>query len=285
MAILLVGVELGKSSVEKILHPEAIQFSTLSMGILAVSVAVKLWMCWFNRSLGNRIGSTAMRATAMDSLTDAVATAAVAAGTVIGHLSGLLLDGWIGLLVAAFILYTGYHTAKDSLSPLLGQTPDPEFVEQIAQTVMKHDEVIGMHDLIVHDYGPGRRMISLHAEMPCTMDVLVMHDATDLLELELRHKFNCEVTIHMDPIEVNNQAITEMRKRLIELVQGIDPVLSIHDFRMVWGKSHTNLIFDLLVPYQFSMTNAEVSKLVQERVRQMEDGQYFAVVKVEQAFV
>lgn len=285
VAILLVGVELGKSSVEKILHPEAIQFSTLSMGILAVSVAVKLWMCWFNRSLGNRIGSTAMRATAMDSLTDAVATAAVSAGTVIGHLSGLLLDGWIGLLVAAFILYTGYHTAKDSLSPLLGQTPDPEFVEQIAQTVMKHDEVIGMHDLIVHDYGPGRRMISLHAEMPCTMDVLVMHDATDLLELELRHKFNCEVTIHMDPIEVNNQAITEMRKRLIELVQGIDPVLSIHDFRMVWGKSHTNLIFDLLVPYQFSMTNAEVSKLVQERVRQMEDGQYFAVVKVEQAFV
>ncbi len=142
-----------------------------------------------------------------------------------------------------------------------------------------------MHDLIVHDYGPGRRMISLHAEMPCTMDVLVMHDATDLLELELRHKFNCEVTIHMDPIEVNNQAITEMRKRLIELVQGIDPVLSIHDFRMVWGKSHTNLIFDLLVPYQFPMTNAEVSKLVQERVRQMEDGQYFAVVKVEQAFV
>ena len=178
-AIFVVGLELLKSSFEKVLHPAATTMDALSLAILVCAIAVKLWMCFFNRSLSRRIGSTAMAATAKDSLTDAVATSAVLLGVGASSLLGLHIDGYIGLLVAAFILYTGYSTARDSLSPLLGQSPDPDFVTQIQQTVLAHEEVVGIHDLIVHDYGPGQRMVSLHAEVRSDEDILVIHDAID----------------------------------------------------------------------------------------------------------
>lgn len=284
MAIMLVGIELVKSSMEKILHPQAVTFSWVSLGILAVSVLIKLWMSYFNRILGKRINSTAMKATAMDSLTDAVATAAVAVGVLLGHFFALRIDGWIGMLVALFILYTGFTTARDSLSPLLGKAPDAQFVQAIADTVMAHEEVVGIHDLVVHDYGPGRCMISLHAEMPCSADILVMHDTVDRIELELRSKFSCEVTIHMDPIEMDNAVTNCLRDDVSRMVTQIDPAVSIHDFRVVQGISHTNLIFDVLVPHKFHMPDAQVASLVREGVRTL-DETYFAVIRVERAFV
>lgn len=283
-AIFVVGLELLKSSFEKVLHPAATAMDALSLVILLCAIAVKLWMCFFNRSLSRRIGSTAMAATAKDSLTDAVATSAVLVGVGVSSLFGLHIDGYIGLLVAAFILYTGYSTARDSLSPLLGQSPDPDFVAQIQQTVLAHEEVVGIHDLIVHDYGPGQRMVSLHAEVRSDEDILVIHDAIDRIEMELRGKFHCEATIHMDPIEVDDAATNAMRARVREAVRAIDPALSIHDFRMVVSPTHTNLIFDVCVPHRFRMTDAQVSHSVHESIRNLGE-HYFAVIQVEHGYL
>lgn len=284
MAIMLVGVELLKSSFDKILHPQATTLSALPFAILVVSILVKLWMSRFNRVLSQRIDSSAMRATAQDSLNDAIATTAVAIGILIAHFTGLMLDGYIGLLVALFILYAGVSTAKDSLSPLLGQTPDPDFVRQVKETVLSHPEVIGIHDLIVHDYGPGQCMISLHAEVRADEDILVLHDAIDHIELELRARFKCEATIHMDPVDVRDEATAQMRARVEAVVRGIDPALSIHDFRMVVSPSHTNLIFDVLVPHRFRMNQAQLSREIHARVQAMEGGTYFAVIRIESGY-
>lgn len=283
VAILVVGLELGRNSVVKILHPAMVQFGLLPMAILLVSVLVKLWMAYFNRKLGRRIGSAAMMATSADSLTDAVATTAVLIGMIIGHLFGLQIDGYIGVLVALFILYSGFTTARDSLSPLLGQAPDKEFVHSIGETVLAHREVVGIHDLIVHDYGPGRCIISLHAEVPSNRDILEMHDLIDRIEMELREKFQCDVTIHMDPIVMDDEEIRILRGRVVELVKDIDPALTIHDFRMVVGPTHTNLIFDILTPYRFRLTDAELAEAVREGVKKL-DERYFAVVQVDKAY-
>lgn len=283
VAILVVGLELAKGSVGKILHPEEVQFTLLSLIILAVSILVKLWMAYFNRVLGRRIGSSAMMATSTDSLTDAVATTAVLVGMLIGHLSGRHIDGYIGILVALFILYSGFTTARDSLSPLLGQAPDIDFVKSVGQTVMAHKEVVGIHDLIVHDYGPGRRIISLHAEVPSNRDILETHDLIDRIEMQLRDEFQCDVTIHMDPIVVDDEEISILRTKVVDLVKEIDPALSIHDFRMVEGPTHTNLIFDVLAPYHFRLSDAELIEAVREGVKQL-DGKFFAVIQVDKAY-
>ncbi|MCI9669221.1 MAG: cation transporter [Oscillospiraceae bacterium] len=279
-AILLVGLELGKSSVEKIIHPEAVRMGILPMVILICSILVKLWMAYFNRSLGKRISSSAMMATAADSLTDAAATSAVLVGMAVGHLSGRLIDGYIGLLVAAFILYSGFTTARDSLSPLLGQAPDKEFVASIQQAAMAHPEILGIHDLIVHDYGPGRRIISFHAEVPSNRDILETHDVIDHLEMELRERFQCDVTVHMDPIVIDNAVINTLRSQVTKVVKGIDPHLTIHDFRMVDGPTHANLIFDVMAPYQFRMSDSELIETVQQKIKAL-DPRYFAVVQID----
>lgn len=279
-AILLVGLELGKSSVEKIIHPEAVRMGILPMVILICSILVKLWMAYFNRSLGKRISSSAMMATAADSLTDAAATSAVLVGMAVGHLSGRLIDGYIGLLVAAFILYSGFTTARDSLSPLLGQAPDKEFVASIQQAAMAHPEILGIHDLIVHDYGPGRRIISFHAEVPSNRDILETHDVIDHLEMELRERFQCDVTVHMDPIVIDNAVINALRSQVTKVVKGIDPHLTIHDFRMVDGPTHANLIFDVMAPYQFRMSDSELIETVQQKIKAL-DPRYFAVVQID----
>ena len=279
-AILLVGLELGKSSVEKIIHPEAVRMGILPMVILICSILVKLWMAYFNRSLGKRISSSAMMATAADSLTDAAATSAVLVGMAVGHLSGRLIDGYIGLLVAAFILYSGFTTARDSLSPLLGQAPDKEFVASIQQAAMAHPEILGIHDLIVHDYGPGRRIISFHAEVPSNRDILETHDVIDHLEMELRERFQCDVTVHMDPIVIDNAVINTLRSQVTKVVKGIDPHLTIHDFRMVDGPTHANLIFDVMAPYQFRMSDTELIETVQQKIKAL-DPRYFAVVQID----
>ena len=285
LIIIMMGFELFKGSAEKIFQPEAVSFSWLSIGILLLSIAVKGWMCLFNRKLGRMIGSTAMQATAMDSLSDVAATTAVLLGTAITAATGVLLDGYLGVLVALFIMYTGFSTANDTLKPLLGKAPDQDFVEEIQQTVLAHEQIVGIHDLIVHDYGPGRCMVSLHAEVPSDSDILEMHDLIDMAEHELHEKFNCEAVIHMDPIVTNDAVTNRMHDAVVWLVKGIDPALSIHDFRMVQGPTHTNLIFDVVMPFRFKMTEKELIQAISTQVRQMEDHVYYAVVNVDRSYV
>ena len=283
MLILLMGVELGKSSLEKILHPEEVDFSPLIVGILCVSIAVKLYMFLYNKRIGKKLGSTAMEATAMDSLSDCVATTAVLAATLVGHFTGLLIDGWCGILVACFILWSGIGAARDTLDPLLGTPPTAEFVGRIRDLVMAHKGISGIHDLIVHDYGPGRVMISLHAEVSASENVLELHDEIDNVENELREKLGCEAVIHMDPIVTDDGITEETRERVADLIHCIDDDINIHDFRMVSGPTHTTLIFDAVVPFGFRLSDEEVERKIKTAVRAL-DGNYYAVVKVERSY-
>ena len=284
MLILLMGFELAKSSVEKILRPEAVDFSLLSLGILAVSICVKLYMYLYNRVIGKKINSAAMAATAADSLSDSVATTAVLIAALVGRFTGLQIDGWVGALVALFILKSGFDAAKDTISPLLGQPPAPEFVKRIEELVLAHPAVCGIHDLVVHDYGPGRCMISLHAEVPANENILELHDEIDNIETELTRKLNCDAVIHMDPVVMDDGVTQETRKRVEMLVHAIDDQISIHDFRMVTGPTHTNLIFDAAVPFHFRLSDKEVAGKIREAVRAL-NGNYFAVVKVEKSYI
>ena len=282
--ILLMGVELFKSSLKKILQPEAIVSSPLVLLILALSVAVKLYMFYYNRAIGKRIKSSAMTATATDSLSDAVSTTAVLVATLVAQFTGLNIDGWVGMLVALFILFSAYKAAKETLSPLLGQTPEPEFVEHIQQIVLSYPEVQNVHDLVVHDYGPGRVMISLHAEVPADGNLLQLHDVIDNIEHRLQKELGCVAVIHMDPIVTNDAHTTALRQAVAEQVKTIDPRLTIHDFRIVPGPSHTNLIFDVVVPYDVKLSGEQVRRRIGELVAQM-DGNYFAVVQIDSSYV
>ena len=282
MLILLMGVELGKSSLEKILHPEEVDFSPLIVGILCVSIAVKLYMFLYNKRIGKKLGSTAMEATATDSLSDTVSTLAVLLAMLIGKWTGLAVDGYVGLVVALFILFSAYKAAKETLSPLLGQAPDPALVQQIRDIVLSNDTVLGVHDLVVHDYGPGRLMITLHAEVPAHGDIMAMHDVIDNIEKELMEKLHCHAVIHMDPI-VTDGSVTALKEQVAALVKQVDPGLTIHDFRVVRGTTHDNLIFDAVLPFSSSKTPAQAAQEIRALVRAM-DGNYYAVVTVEHSY-
>ena len=284
MVILLMGVELAKTSVEKILEPQPVEFSPLVAVILAVSIAVKLYMSHYNRAIGRKIGSAAMAATAADSLSDSLATTAVLLSTLAGHFWNVNIDGWCGAAVACFILWAGVKAAKETIDPLLGQPPSPEFVSQIQEIVLRHSEITGIHDLMVHDYGPGRLYVSLHAEVPASGDILALHDVVDSAERELASELGCLATIHMDPVVSDDGLTAETRERVAAIVRLIDPGITIHDFRMVPGPTHTNVIFDAVVPYGCPLSDQEVARRVQEGVRAL-DGNYFAVVEVEKSYV
>ena len=284
MVILLMGVELAKTSVEKILHPEPVEFSPIIAVILAASIAVKLCMAWYNRRIGKKINSSAMAATAADSLSDCLATGAVLLGALAGHFWDLHIDGWCGCAVAAFILWSGVQAAKETVNPLLGQPPSPEFVNSVRALVQSRPEILGVHDLIVHDYGPGRRILSLHAEIPASGDILALHDVVDGLERELNEKLGCLATIHMDPVVNDGGATQEARERVSAMVRLIDPGITIHDFRMVPGPTHTKLIFDAEVPYQCTVPDGEVRKRIQSGVKAL-DERWSAAVEVEKSYV
>ena len=281
--ILLMGVELAKSSFDKILHPEEVTFSALAVVILAVSVAVKLYMWFYNRRIGGKLRSAAMEATAMDSLSDAAATFAVLLATLIGKWTGLAVDGYVGLLVALFILFSAYKAAKETLSPLLGQAPDPELVQRIRDIVAEHDTVVGIHDLVVHDYGPGRQMVSLHAEVPASGDILELHDVIDNIERELHEKLHVQAVIHMDPIVTDDTEVDALRRQVAELARQVEPRMTVHDLRVVRGTTHTNLVFDAVLPLDAAITPAEAARRIREKVSEL-DGDYYAVVTVEHSF-
>lgn len=282
--ILLMGVELAKTSFDKILHPAAVDFSVIAMVILAVSILVKLYMSLYNRQIGKKINSAAMAATAADSISDAISTSAVLAAMLVAKFSGLMIDGYVGMIVAVLILISGVKAAKETIAPLLGQAPETEFVQQIERIVMSHPPICGIHDLIVHDYGPGRVMISLHAEVPAGGDMLELHDVIDNAEIALRRELNCEAVIHMDPIVTDDGITSELRAKVSELVKTIDERITIHDFRIVPGNTHTNLIFDAVVPFDIGISAQEVSERISRLVSEM-DSNYFAVVLVEHSYV
>lgn len=281
--ILLMGFELLQSSVDKIRAPEPIEFSWLSVVILLLGIAGKLYMSYYNRAVGNKINSAAMKATAADSLSDSISTTAVLAATLIAHFFSVNIDGWVGVAVACFILYAGYNAARDTIDPLLGQAPDPELVADVEKTVLSFPPIQSIHDMIVHDYGPGRLMISLHAEVPADGDLLEMHDTIDLVEQTLREKFHCDAVIHMDPIVTNDEQVLKMRGKMCQLVQVIDKRITVHDFRMVTGPTHTNLIFDVACPFDVKQTDADIKRQVEEIVDLL-DGNYNAVVTVDRIY-
>ncbi len=266
MVILLMSFELGKTSIQKIFNPTEAAFSIISVSILFVSILVKLWMCFFNRRLGKIIDSPTMKATAMDSLSDVVATSTVVVGIFISYLTKLNIDGYLGIVVAIFIFFTGISTIRETLDKLLGEAPDKELISQIKGTVLEHKEVIGVHDIIVHNYGAGQLIISLHAEVPCDIDILKIHDIIDLIEIELKDKFKCIAVIHMDPIETNDEKTLETAQKVMSILKSIDNSISMHDFRMVVGETHTNLVFDVVIPFKFRLSDEKLKCEIRERI-------------------
>ena len=284
VAILVMGFELIRSSFGKLRDPELIESSALVLGILLASILVKVYMFYYNRSLSKKLDSAAMKATSVDSLSDTVATTLVLIATVISKYTGLILDGWGGLLVGICIVYTGGSTLKETIDLLIGQPPKKEFIDEIREIVLGHSLVYGVHDLIVHDYGPGRRMISLHAEVAVDGDIQDIHEQIDHIEHELQEKLNCSATIHMDPIVTDDKEVLEMKAKVEAMVQSLDEAFSMHDFRMVKGPTRTNLIFDVEVPRKTSLTDNEIMNRLKEQVHGLPGSKYFAVIQIDHEY-
>ena len=284
VAILVMGFELIGSSIGKLRSPEPIESSALVFGILIASILVKLYMFFYNHSLSKKIESAAMKATSVDSLSDTVATTLVLIATLISKYTGLLLDGWFGILVGLFILYTGGSTLKETIDLLLGQPPKQEFIDEVKEIVLGHSMVHGVHDLIVHDYGPGRVMISLHAEVDVNGDIQDIHEQIDHIEHELQEKLHCSATIHMDPIVTDDAEVLAMKAKVEEMVHFLDESFSMHDFRMVKGSTRTNLIFDVEVPRKTSYTDNEIVNWLKERIHELPGSKYFAVIQIDHEY-
>ena len=284
VTILAIGFSLLKESALKVLHPTPVAFSWLSIGVLAASILVKLWLSGFNRAVGKKINSETLMATAADSRNDVLTTGAVLLSTILCSLTGYgIIDGIMGVGVAAFILWSGWGLVMDTLSPLLGESPSPELVEHIERTVMSYPGVLGVHDLMVHDYGPGHQFASLHVEFPAETDPLTAHDVIDNIENDFLKKDRLQVTIHYDPIVTADASVGVLRARLKEHARQLDPRLSIHDLRIVPGDSHTNVLFDLVFPAGYTgdidQMLAKMCQFVKEQ-----DPKYCCVVKVEQSY-
>lgn len=282
-AILIMAFELIKTSLEKIIQPEAVDFQPVSLIILAVSIGVKLYMSSYNRSTGEKIDSAAMKATALDSLSDALSTSVVLVASIIGHFTSLNIDGWCGIAVGLFIFYAGFQAAKDTLNPLLGQAPNPEFIQNIRDITLAHPEILGIHDMLVHDYGPGRQMVSLHCEVSSSGDILLLHDAIDNIERELRSKLHCDAVIHMDPIQDQDEETVKIHHEVLELIHKINPLISIHDFRMVKGNTHTNLIFDVMIPVDYPTPPKVLTKQIELMVQEQHPD-FYTVITVDRDY-
>lgn len=284
VAILVMGFELIWSSLGKLRSPEPIESSALVCVILIASILVKVYMFFYNRSLSKKLDSAAMKATSVDSLSDTVATTLVLIATLISKYTGLLLDGWFGILVGCFILYTGGSTLKETIDLLIGQPPKQEFINEIREIVLGHSMVHGVHDLIVHDYGPGRVMISLHAEVDVNGNIQDIHEQIDHIEHELQEKLHCSATIHMDPIVTDDEEVLAMKAKVEEMVHFLDESFSMHDFRMVKGSTRTNLIFDVEVPRKTSYTDNEIVNWLKERIHELPGSKYFAVIQIDHEY-
>lgn len=282
--ILIMGFELFRDSIGKVLHPQDTEFSYVVIFILLASILVKCYMAYYNYSIGKEIDSAAVRAAAMDSMSDCIATGAVLVTTVLNHLYGWQLDGYCGILVSLFIMYSGIQAARDSVDPLLGIEPDEEFLQQIEDISLSFDEnIVGIHDLMVHDYGPGRKIISLHAEVPADSNMIQIHDVIDNLEKKLSKDLGCMATIHMDPVAVNDPEVKELKHQVADLVKEVLDAITIHDFRVVKGDTHTNLIFDMVVPFSCKCTDREMADMVADKIKEKLGNNYYAVIDIDRA--
>ena len=285
--ILMMGFELVKDSIDKILHPTGVEFSIVVLVILIGSILGKCYMAFYNFRYGKRFESGTLRATAVDSLSDCVSTTVVLIATIIGYYTDVQIDGFCGVAVGILIFVAGINAARETLSPLLGEAPDPEFVNQIEEMVLSFDKeaIVGIHDLIVHDYGPGRRIISLHAEVPAEGNMMSLHDVIDNLEMKLKKELGCLTTIHMDPVVTTDERVTELKEKCIALVKEIGDTLSLHDFRVVFGDTHTNMIFDVVVPFEFYLSDTETIKMIQKKVSEEIGKNYFVVITIDKPAV
>ena len=276
--ILVIGIELVKTSVSKILHPSAVEFTATAAIVLLASIAVKFWMNLFNRGLARRIDSTALMATAADSRNDCITTGAVLIAAVFEKYFSIPVDGWIGLGVALFILYSGLNLGKDTISPLLGENANPELREKIVDYIVAQPKVLGYHDLMVHDYGPGQRFASLHVEMDCREDPLDCHELIDDMERECLRSHNVHLVIHYDPIVIDNPELTALKNKVLCLLQTRDPRLSLHDFRMVPGKKHMNLVFDVALPRDLKDKGEALRSWVEDTLNAEGDMVYHVII-------
>ncbi len=283
VAILIMAFELVRSSVGKILHPQPVDFSLLTTGILLASIAVKIYMACYNRNIAREIDSSAMKATATDSLSDTLSTTVVLISMLIGHFTGLLIDGYCGVLVGLFIFYAGYDAARDTISPLLGQPPNPDFVKNVERIVLSYEPVLGIHDMVVHDYGPGRVMLSLHAEVPADGSLILLHDTIDNIEHRLHDELHCEAVIHMDPVVTDDDRTNHIRQKVTDILKNTYPEICFHDFRVVEGPTHTNIIFDIVVPFDYRKTDEEITDFLKDEIRRLDDS-YFAVIQLDKAY-
>ena len=276
--ILLIGFELGKGSVEKILHPGEVAFSWALVAVLVLSIGVKLWLSLFNHKLGKAIDSQALEATACDSRNDCVATAAVLLAAVLESLFGWRLDGWFGLGVAVFIFISGVNLARETISPLLGETANPELRRQIITVIEAEPLVLGYHDLMVHDYGPGQRFATMHVEMDRAEDPIACHDLIDNLERQCLKQLNVHLVLHYDPVVTGDTELEQARERVEEILAAIDGRITVHDFRMVRGADHTNLIFDVALPFALLDKRKTIKKRLDEALNQMGGATYYTVI-------
>ena len=276
--ILVIGIELVKTSVKKIFAPTPVEFTAVAAVVLLASIGMKFWMNLFNRSLAKRIDSTALMATAADSRNDCITTFAVLVAAVVEKLTNIPVDGWIGLAVALFILYSGLNLAKDTISPLLGEGADPELREKIVDYIVAQPKVLGYHDLMVHDYGPGQRFASLHVEMDCREDPLECHERIDDMERECLRSHNVHLVIHYDPVVIDNPELTALKAKVLCLLQTRDPRLSLHDFRMVPGKKHMNLVFDVALPRDMKDRGEELRGWVEDTLNAEGEMVYHVII-------
>lgn len=282
--IMLAGYELGKSAIEKILHPALPAFSVLSAAVLVVAILIKVWMAFFYRKIGKTIDSDVLMAAFADNRNDVICTATVLVTSVIGWQLRIAIDGYVGVVVAAFILWSGFSVMRETISPLLGQAPSQELVDGITSTVLASEAVSGIHDLIVHNYGPGRVIVSLHAEVPHDADIMKSHDAIDLIERELNEKYRVIACIHMDPVDTADETTAELKRIAEAVLTDVNELLTLHDFRVVHGETHTNLIFDVVVPFELRKKQDAIVKDIAARIHAV-DSHLYAVITPEQSFI
>ena len=282
--IVLVGVELFKSSFDKIINPTLPDISTVTIVILVIAVLTKLWLFLFYNKIAKTIDSASIKGNAYDSISDSISTFVVLLSAIVAKIFGISIDGYASILVSIFILFTGFKALKETIDLLLGMKPDTEFVEKLEEFTKKYEMISGIHDIMVHDYGPGRKIVSFHAEVPANCDICKAHDVIDQMEQDIYDEFNCITTIHMDPIVTDDEEINEMRKRTEEIVKEINPEFSIHDFRMTDGGDRVNLIFDLVISPDTKMDREELKNMVQQKIHSVND-KYYAVPKIENSYI
>lgn len=281
--IIVVGVQLFRSSAGKVMHPDEFVFSTATVAVLVAAIAIKVWQAMFNIGLGKRIDSVALIATGTDSRNDVIATSAVLIAVIITKLSGFQLDGYMGCVVALFIIWSGISLVKETVSPLLGEAPDEELVRSIAEMTESFDGVLGIHDLMVHNYGPGKVFASVHIEIDADGDIMAAHDMIDNIEKTVSSALNIELVAHMDPIKTNDPQLTQMKKIITELLSDMEGIVSIHDFRMVQGPTHTNIIFDAVIKHDCKYTQEEIKDIIKKRVQEVNPS-YFVVITFDKEY-